>query len=78
MTLEEIFKEKPELLNEPCVQNLIEYVKAQHNHNVGIFNKLNGFHAKVLDLCLYSDVMVIKGRPSKDVVEDILTLIENE
>lgn len=72
MTLEEMFSEKPELLNEPLVQKLIEYVKDRHSTMNKFIQTAEKKYDNVIDLCMYSEVMLIDGRPSKDVVKDIL------
>jgi len=72
MTLEELFKDKPELLNEPVVQKLVDYVKGRHFFMADLVKASEDKYNKVIDLCMYSEVMLINGTPSKEVITNIL------
>lgn len=70
--LQEIFKDKPELLEEPAVKALIEYVKVQHQRNCDIASRYQMEYSDIILKCMNSDVFVIDGIPSKTVIEAIL------
>jgi hypothetical protein len=73
MTLPQIFKTKPELLEEKEVKDLIMYAKDMHKQTAAIAKKYQDFHDEVLDLCIHSEVVLIDGNEAKEVVKDILT-----
>ena len=75
MTTDEIFKDQPELLKEPAVKDLIKYVQDVHKRNVQITQRHMKFHDDVFDLIMYSNVVLIDGKPCDGVVEKILELI---
>jgi len=75
--LNEIFKTNPKLLEEPEVKNLIEYVQKQHERSLNITNKYIDFHSKVWEKCMYSEVMLIKGKKSKETINEILQLLND-
>lgn len=77
MTLEQIFKDKPELLEEPAVQVFVAQAKRVHANNVAVAENASNKLDKVLELCLHSEVFLKKGRASKEVVEDILELLND-
>ena len=77
MTLNEIFKEKPELLKEKEVLKLIEYVQEQHKKTVHITQKFQDFHDFVLDKLMYSELMLINGKDSKETLTNIFNKINN-
>lgn len=78
MTLEVIFKTKPELLEEKEVQDLIKYVKEQHERSFKIFKKGEEFYNFVLDKIMYSDVILLEGKDSKKTLLDILQRINDD
>ena len=77
MTLDQIFKEKPELLKEKEVSKLIEYVQDQHKRTVGIAKRFQDFHDFVLDKLMYSEVILIDGKDSKETLIEILNEIND-
>jgi len=77
MTIEQIFKEKPELLKEECVIKLLEYVKEQHIRNINITKRHHLFFDNVFDLVMYSELVLIKGEKSKETLEKIRDLISD-
>lgn len=69
--LEEIFKTNPALLQEPEVQNLIEYVQKQHQVTVNKFIAMRDCNWKAMDLVMYSDAILIDGKPAKETLLEI-------
>lgn len=67
-TINEIFKNKPELLEEPEVKELVEQFKYQFNQ---IKTKHQNYIDRVTTLTMNSDCFVINGMPCPDVVEKI-------
>lgn len=76
MTLEEIFSTNPDLLKEKEVVKLIEYVKEQHIRTWGICKKYNDFHDKVMELCMYSNIVLKNGKSERETLELIFDLLE--
>lgn len=74
-TLEDIFKSNKSLLNEPEVIDLINQVEKMHKRTVGIAKKMSSFHDFVLDKLMYSEVILIKGKDSKQTIIEILEYI---
>ena len=77
MTLETIFKTNPDLLNEPEVKNLIEHVQSQHKRMVSITTEFKSFHDFVLGKCMYSELILINGKDSKETLTEILKEIND-
>lgn len=73
-TLEEIFKDKPELLREPAVMQLLAQVREVHFSNLEIAHRYTDFFDTVLDLTMHSELVIKSGRDCKEVVRDILKL----
>ena len=67
-TISEIFKNRPELLEQDEVKELVEQFRIQFNANK---MKHHRYWDKVTELTMNSDLFVIKGIPCKDVVERI-------
>ena len=67
-TINEMFKNKPELLEEPEVKELVEQFKYQFNQ---IKTKYQNYVDRVTTLTMNSDCFVINGMPCADVVEKI-------
>lgn len=61
MTLEEIFKDKPELLETKEVQNLIEYVQGIQVKNAEIARRVQKQSFEINDVIMYSNRVLIKG-----------------
>ena len=74
MTLQEIFKDKPELLKEPAVTFFIEYVRNQHYLLLQKTKKLQDINDRVLIKCLESEAFVIHGVTCHETVEQISNL----
>jgi len=70
-TLNEIFETNKELLNEPEVKELIEQFGMQFQHNV---LKYENYWQKITDLTMNSELFVLKGMSTKDVVSKIYEL----
>jgi|GEM_PF-3762647 len=67
-TLNEIFEKNKGLLNEPEVKELIEQFGIQFQHNK---MKYENYWQKITDLTINSELFVIKGMSTKDVVSKI-------
>jgi hypothetical protein len=78
MTLEEIFKKKPELLQEKEVQDLIKYVKDKHDKSFKIFKEGQDFYNFVLDKIMYSEIILLEGQGSHETLTDILQRINDD
>jgi hypothetical protein len=76
MTLEEIFKDEPELLQNASVQKLIAYVKEQHARTYNINKKLKQFESDVMDVVMHSELILIEGTPAKEALKKIAKLYE--
>jgi len=74
MTIEEIFKDSPELLEHKDVTALIAYVSEQHKKSVNILRKEKDFNSKIIDLCMNSEAIVINGTSYKDSINAIIEL----
>jgi hypothetical protein len=72
MKLQEIFKDSPELLEHPEVKKLIEYVSDQHKRSYKICKSYQDFHFRTLDKIMHSEIVLIDGRPSKEVLGNIM------
>lgn len=77
MTLEEIFKTNPKLLEEPEVQKLIEHVNGRHIELIKLANVHQKFYSDVLEICMYSEIILIGGKTSTESIKAILDLYEN-
>jgi len=74
MELTEIFKKSPELIDHPEVKKLIQHCTQQHGKVFMIAKKYQKFHDDVMDKCMYSEVMLINGNDSKEVIKSIFEL----
>jgi hypothetical protein len=74
MTLEEIFKTNPSLLDQPEVKALIEYCQSVHQKNLSITKNYKDFYDRVLETVVHNEQMIINGTPDKLTVERILQL----
>lgn len=72
MILDEIFKDKPELLEEPCVKELVGFVKIQHSKLYDAYKKYKDFHDRTLEILVHSELMIIDGKDSRSVLKGIL------
>lgn len=61
MTLEEIFKDNPDLLNNKEVQKLIEYVQEVQVKNGEIARRAQKQSFEINDVIMYSNRVLIKG-----------------
>lgn len=75
--LEEIFKSKPELLQEKEVQDLIEFSKAAYKRNMDILLRYKEFHDDVFRLCVNSELFVKEGYSPEKALKEIYKLIED-
>jgi hypothetical protein len=67
--LDEIFKTNPKLLEEPEVQALIKYAEDAHKKFYSIHTEYKNCHDEILELLMYSELILIKGRSSKETLE---------
>jgi hypothetical protein len=74
MTLDEIFKDEPELLQNATVQKLITYVRAQHERTYNINQSLQQFESEVMDIVMHSELILINGTPAKEALDKIAQL----
>jgi hypothetical protein len=75
MTLEEIFKTNPKLLEEPEVKKLIEYADTTHSKTANLCKKYQDFHYAVFDIVSNSEIVVINGQSCEHGMNDILKLL---
>jgi hypothetical protein len=76
-TLEEIFKDKPELLNEFPIINLVKYVQEQHRDMANRLKAEKALAANILELCYNSECAVISGMDAKETINTILEIFDN-
>lgn len=74
--LEEIFKDKPELLDEPAVKELVKFAHEQHKKALNVYKKYYDFHEKVIDTCCNTEVFIVNGSDCKSAIMSILDEIE--
>jgi hypothetical protein len=74
MTLEEIFKDEPELLQNASVQKLIAYVQKQNERSYDIHTKLKQFESQCVDIVMHSELVIINGTPAKEALDKIAQL----
>ena len=75
MTTEEIFKNKPELLEEKEVKDLIAYVESEYKRNWDKLREQRDKHNTIQDLVFQSEVFMINGKPAKETLKKILAII---
>jgi len=75
MTLEEIFKTNPKLLEEPEVKELIKYITEQHKITAEKFNSKYIRTSNIMDLCMYSEALLIDGKDAKETILKIMDII---
>jgi hypothetical protein len=76
MTLTEIFKDRPELMEEPEVKHLIEYVKEQYVKGFELFYKTRRREMNVLEVVFQSELFVINGTPAEEALNKIAKILE--
>lgn len=76
--LQEIFKNKPYLLDEPEVKELIEYCKKEYENVLVKANNLDKFMNFILEKCMYSDLILKEGNDCKQTIKSILNYIEKD
>jgi hypothetical protein len=69
--LEMIFATNPELLNAPEVQEMARYATERYKMLHARFRRVSNMIDEVADLIAYSDAVLIKGKPSKEVLLQI-------
>ena len=75
MTLEEIFKTNPKLLDEPEVKKLIDHCEKQYSKTVNLCKKYQDFHYKVFDIVSNSEIVVMNGQSCEHGMNEILKLL---
>ena len=75
MTLEEIFKDEPDLLENPTVIKLINYVKGQHARMVRQNEMLVEDRQRALNVAFKSDCFVIGGQRAHEALYDIVDIL---
>lgn len=76
--LQEIFKDQPELLNEPAVKALIQHFEKHYNQAVQIATRKSKLNDKIFAVVIHSERMIVQGTPSNDVVDRIVDIISKE
>lgn len=74
MKLDVIFKNKPELLEEGEVKDLIKYCEAAFKKQLDRIDEYKAFHDKVFDELIHSEVVLKNGMKSKEVVQSLLKI----
>lgn len=69
MTIEDIFKDEMQLLDNVNVKTLLAYVMKQHKRNIEIHKRLRKKEDEILELFMYSDIVLIGGKSSKETLE---------
>ena len=75
MTLEQIFVKNPELIEHEEVIKLVEYVTENHNKLRALFETKKVFYDKIVDEVLKSEVVLINGKKSENVIRELYKLI---
>jgi hypothetical protein len=75
MTLQDIFETNPKLLEEPEVKKLIEYVQTKHETTYKVYKKQQKTIDKILELCIYSNVILNNAKTPEQTVKAILELL---
>lgn len=71
MTLEEIFKTNPALMEAPEVKYLIEYVQRQHGKLVDRYERARKRETDALEIVYNSELFVIGGTPFEEALKNI-------
>ena len=74
-TLEKIFKNNKELLENESVKELIKLSQEKYSKLYDSYNELNEKENKILHSCMYSEVILKEGRNSKETVKEILKIL---
>ncbi len=74
MKLDEIFKNKPELLQEDEVKDLIKYCEAVFKKQLARIEEYKAFHDKVFEELIHSELVLKNGAKGKDVVQALLKI----
>ena len=69
MILQEIFKDDLELLENKSVKALLDYVQEQHKKNFEIRKSLKDKEDEILELFIYSEIMLINGLNAKETLK---------
>lgn len=69
MTIEEIFKNEMELLENDNVKTLLAYVMKQHKRNIEIHKRLRKQEDDILELFMHSEIILIGGKSSRETLE---------
>lgn len=76
--LQEIFKDQPELLNEPAVKALIKHFETQYNRTVQVATRKSTLNDKIFTVVVRSNRMTVKGTPSNEAMDAIIDIISKE
>lgn len=69
MILEDIFKNDPLLLENQSVKDLIAFAQQQHEKNFNIIKRFDEKENKMLELFMYSEIILKNGRSSKETLK---------
>jgi sulfur relay (sulfurtransferase) complex TusBCD TusD component (DsrE family) len=69
MILQEIFKNDLELLENKSVKALLDYVQEQHKRSFEIHKRLKSQEDEILELFMYSEVILIEGKSAKETLK---------
>jgi hypothetical protein len=75
MTLKEIFKNNPELLENEEVKKLISHAETNHNRTVRMNRKLMDTRCSIYDIIMNSELFLIDGTPAKQAIIEIANII---
>lgn len=76
-SLQDIFKNRPELMEDPEVKALIDHCQNVQVRNANICKSYQEFEHRVIELAMQSELVLVKGRPAKEVLSDIIELYGN-
>ena len=71
-----MFKDKPELLNEPCVKNLINFMIIKHKAQNEAVTKMSLQETELMSACMNSEFMIKGGYSCRDAVEKMMVIFE--
>jgi hypothetical protein len=74
--VKEIFKSKPELLNEPCVQDLLFFMMRDHETRSKQINDLLMQETEIMRCCMESEITVKGGYPCDVAVKKMMAIFE--
>lgn len=75
MTLQEIFTKNPELIEHEEVKKLIEFTRKSHGEMWDRIKKYQETEDKILELIMYSNLILIQGNSETSTLTNILNLL---